>query len=61
MYRVSFCKELLGVRFLIASVEVRSARCSERALRVAELRFERQHGLVDWRLRADTAMVEQLG
>jgi len=56
MYRVSFSKELLGVPFLIASVEVRSARSSERAL----LRFERQHGLVDWRLRADSAMVEQL-
>jgi hypothetical protein len=60
MYKVSFSRELFGVPFLIALVEVRLARSFERALRAAELRFERHHGLADWRLRADTTMVEQL-
>ena len=59
MYRVSFSKEIFGVPFLIALIEVRLARNFERALRAAELRFERQHGLIDWRMRANMTMVEQ--
>jgi hypothetical protein len=38
-FRVTFAKELLGLRFPIASVEVRHARDADRALRVAELKF----------------------
>ena len=56
-YRVTFAKELLGVRFPIASVEVRRARDADRALRAAELRFNRRFGL-DWRMRADVEEVE---
>jgi len=56
-YRVTFAKEKLGVRFLIASVEVRRARDADRALRAAELRFSRRFGL-DWRMRANVEEVE---
>jgi len=51
-YRVTFAKELLGLRFPIASMDVRHARDAERALRAAELRFSRHYG-IDWRTRAD--------
>ena len=59
MYKVSFSKEIFGVPFLVALIEIRLARNIERALRAAELRFERHHALADWRLRADMTMVEQ--
>ena len=56
-YRVTFAKEVMGVRFPIASVEVRRARDADRALRAAELRFSRRFGL-DWRMRANVEKVE---
>lgn len=54
-YRIDFAKEILGVPFTVGSVDISHARDPVRALRAAELRFARQHGLVDWRERADTA------
>ncbi|MCE4222235.1 hypothetical protein HCU64_00590 [Methylobacterium sp. C25] len=54
-YRIHFAKEILGVPFTIGSVEIARARDPIRALRAAEIRFARQHGLLDWRERADTA------
>lgn len=54
-YRIHFAKEILGVPFTVGSVEIARARDPGRALRAAEIRFARQHGLVDWRERADTA------
>jgi hypothetical protein len=56
-FRVTFAKELMGVRFRIVSVEVRRARPADRALRAAELRFSRRYGL-DWRMRANVEEVE---
>jgi len=56
-YRVTFAKEMLGVRFPITSVDVRHARDPDRALRAAELRFSRRFGQ-DWRMRADVEEVE---
>jgi hypothetical protein len=56
-FRVTFAKELLGLRFPIASVEVRHARDADRALRAAELKFSRHYG-IDWRMRADVREVE---
>ena len=56
-FRVTFAKEVLGLRFHIASVEVRHARDADRALRAAELKFSRQYGM-DWRMRADVEQVE---
>ena len=56
-FRVTFAKEMLGVRFPIASVEVRHARDPDRARRAAELRFSRRFGL-DWRMRANVEEVE---
>ena len=56
-FRVTFAKELLGLRFPIASVEVRHARDADRALRVAELKFSRHYG-IDWRMRTDVREVE---
>jgi hypothetical protein len=56
-YRVTFAKEVMGVRFPIASVEVRRARDPDRALRAAELRFSRRFGQ-DWRMRANVKEVE---
>ena len=58
-YRVRFAKQILGVPFTIGSVEIANARDASRALRAAELRFARQHGLIDWRERADTADVAE--
>ena len=54
-YRIHFAKRILGVSFPVGSVEIVRARDPERALRAAELRFARQHGLMDWRERADVA------
>jgi len=54
---VTFAKEVMGVRFLIASVEVRRAHNADRALRAAELRFSRRFGQ-DWRMRANVEDVE---
>lgn len=59
-YRIDFAKEILGVPFTIGSVEIVRARDPERARRAAELRFARQHGLGDWRERADLATVATL-
>jgi hypothetical protein len=56
-YRVTFAKEVMGVCFPIASVEVRRVRTADRALRAAELRFSRRFGL-DWRMRANVEEVE---
>ena len=56
-FRVTFAKELLGLQFSIASVEVRHARDADRALRAAELKFSRHYG-IDWRMRADVREVE---
>ena len=56
-YRVTFAQEVMGVRFPIASVEVRRARDPDRARRAAELRFSRRFGL-DWRMRANVEDVE---
>lgn len=57
-YRISFAKEILGVPFPVGSVEISRARSVDRARRAGELRFARQHGLVDWRERADRAEIE---
>ena len=51
------CQEVLGLRFPIASMEVRRAHDVDRALRAAELRFSRRYGM-DWRMRADVREVE---
>lgn len=56
-YRVDFAKEILGVPFTVGSVEITRARDPERARRAAELRFARQHGVGDWRERADLALL----
>lgn len=53
-YRIHFAKQILGVPFTVGSVEIALARDPERARRAAELRFARQHGVLDWRERADT-------
>ena len=58
-YRIDFAKEILGVPFTVGSIEIAQARDSNRALRAAELRFARRHGLVDWRERADTADIAE--
>lgn len=54
-YRIHFAKQILGVPFTVGSVDIARARDQTRALRAAELRFARQHGVVDWRERADIA------
>ena len=54
-YRVDFAKDILGVPFTVGSVEIQRARDPARARRAAELRFARQHGVIDWRERADLA------
>ena len=56
-YRVTFAKEVLGLCFPVASVEVRHARDADRALRAAELKFSRHYGM-DWPMRADVEQVE---
>ena len=56
-YRVEFAKDILGVPFTVGAVDIARARGPERARRAAELRFARQHGLGDWRERADRAVI----
>jgi len=56
-FRVTFAKEVLGLRFPIALVEVHHARDADRARRAAELKFSRHYG-IDWRMRADVEEVE---
>ena len=56
-FRVTFAKEVLGLRFPIASMEVRRAHDADRALRAAELRLSRRYGM-DWRMRADVREIE---
>ena len=53
-YRIHFAKQILGVPFTVGLVEIARARDPERALRAAEIRFARSHGVTDWRERADT-------
>ncbi|WP_081612690.1 hypothetical protein [Methylobacterium sp. 88A] len=57
-YRVSFAKQIFGVPFTIGCVEISRARDPRRAQRAAELRFARQHGVEDWRERADRVAIE---
>ena len=57
-YRVAFAKEIMGVPFTVGSVEIARARDPGRALRAAEIRFARQHGIGDWRWRADCSQIE---
>ncbi len=57
-YRVLFAKQILGVPFTVGTVEITRARDPERAVRAAALRFARQHGVEDWRERADVAEVD---
>ncbi len=59
-FRVTFAKEVMGLRFLVAKVEVRHARNPERARQAAELRFSRRYGL-DWRMRANVEEVALRG
>lgn len=54
-YRIHFAREILGVPFRVGSVDIARAKDQDRALRAAELRFARQHGVTDWRERADVA------
>ncbi|VUD74902.1 hypothetical protein [Methylobacterium symbioticum] len=56
-YRIDFSKEILGVPFTVGTVDIQRARDPERALRAAELRFARQHGVGDWRERAHRAVI----
>jgi hypothetical protein len=57
-FRVTFSRVLLGVRFPIATVEVRRARDAARAIRAAELRYLRRSGPEDWHHRADAVEIE---
>ncbi|TGE02560.1 hypothetical protein [Methylobacterium nonmethylotrophicum] len=57
-YRVLFAKQILGVPFTVGTVEITRARDPERAVRAAALRFARQHGVEDWRERADVAALD---
>ena len=54
---MTFVKEVMGLRFPVAFVDVRRARDPDRARRAAELRFSRRYGL-DWRMRANVEEVE---
>jgi hypothetical protein len=56
-FRVTFSKDILGLHFPVASINVRHARSLERALRAAEIKFTRLYG-EDWRVRADAVAVE---
>ena len=57
-YRVSFCKRIMGVPFSISTIEIRRSGDLGRAIRAAELRFERRYDLPSWRLRADDVACE---
>ncbi len=62
-YCVTFFKDLVnsnGHRFKCPQgrIKVRSARSCQRALRAAEIRFERLKRINSWTLYADTAEVE---
>ncbi|KQT45568.1 hypothetical protein ASG52_15585 [Methylobacterium sp. Leaf456] len=54
-YRIQFAKEIFGVPFTVGHVDISRARDAGRALRAAEIRFARNHGVTDWRERADIA------
>ncbi|WP_342151920.1 hypothetical protein [Methylorubrum sp. SB2] len=54
-YRIQFAKEIFGVPFTVGHVDISRARDAGRAIRAAEIRFARSHGVTDWRERADTA------
>ena len=62
-YCVTFFKDLVnsnGHQFKCpqGTIKIRSARSCQRALRAAELRFERLKRIASWTLYADTAEVE---
>lgn len=57
-YRILFAKQILGVPFTVGTVDITRARDPDRAVRAAALRFARQHGVEDWRERADVAELE---
>ena len=62
-YRVTFFKNLVnsnGHQFKCpqGTIEIRRARSYERALRAAEIRFERVKNIGNWTLYADVAEVE---
>jgi hypothetical protein len=59
-FRITFARELFGVRFPIGCVDVRHARDPERALRAAKLKFSRHYGVPDWRIRADVHEIEPI-
>ncbi len=55
--RVTFVKQVLGLGFPVACVQVDRARDLDRARRAAELKFSRRYG-VHWRMRADAQEIE---
>ena len=65
-YRVSFFKDLLSsdghpFKCIQGVIEIRRARSPGRAVEAAELRYERLHGVRDWRLYADCLELEADG
>ncbi len=58
-YRIQFAKEIFGVPFTVGHVDISRARDAGRALRAAEIRFARTHGVTDWRERADRAALAE--
>lgn len=56
--KVSFCREIMGVPFEVAWIQIRRARDMDRARRAAEIKFARRRGVPDWRLCADLVEVE---
>jgi hypothetical protein len=62
-YRVSFFKDLIssdGHRFRCTQwvIEIRHARSADRAVKAAELRYERLHRVHDWTLHANCLELE---
>jgi hypothetical protein len=58
-YRVSFFKNLLssdghGFRCLQQQIDIRDSESAAQAAEKASRKFETLHGLIDWRLRADS-------
>ncbi len=62
-YRVSFFKHLVNsdghpFRCIQQVIEVRQARSPDRAVKAAELRYERLHRVHDWTLHSDCLELE---
>jgi hypothetical protein len=62
-YRVSFFKNLLSsngypAKALQQTIEVRRARSPERAIKAAQLRYERRWDVPEWTLHADMLEVQ---